>query len=139
MVNLVEVSAGIAVGLLVGSFLNVVIYRLPVMMEREWGQQAREILGIETGADPNVEPFNIVTPRSRCPSCSTPVAAWHNIPVISWLLLRGRCANCSSPISIRYPLIELITGLLSGLIVWRFGVSIETGALLVLLWALIST
>ena len=138
MVNLVEVSAGIAIGLLVGSFLNVVIYRLPVMMEREWGQQAREILGIETGTDANAEPFNIVTPRSRCPSCSTPVAAWHNIPVISWLLLRGRCASCSAPISIRYPLIELTTGLLSGLLVWKFGASIETGALLVLLWALIS-
>jgi leader peptidase (prepilin peptidase)/N-methyltransferase len=136
MSDIALLGAGIVIGLLVGSFLNVVIYRLPVMMEREWQLHAREILG--QPADGDSEAFNLLTPRSRCPSCETPVAPWHNIPVISWLLLRGRCASCSAPIAGRYPLVELATGLLSGLLVWEFGLTPETGALLLLLWALIA-
>jgi leader peptidase (prepilin peptidase)/N-methyltransferase len=141
MVNIAEVGGAIALGLLVGSFLNVVIYRLPFMMEREWRLHARDVYGDDagnTGPEEDTETFNLVTPRSRCPSCHTAIAPWHNIPVLSWLLLRGRCASCSTPISVRYPLIELATGLLSGLIVWEFGAGFESGMLLLLLWSLIS-
>jgi leader peptidase (prepilin peptidase)/N-methyltransferase len=94
------------IGLLVGSFLNVVIYRLPIMLERDWRLQASEILAPATDAPAAVPPpvFNLVTPRSACPSCRTPIKAWQNIPVLSWLALRGRCAGCGTSISVRYPL-----------------------------------
>lgn len=98
-------------GLIVGSFLNVVIHRLPIMMEREWRQDCAETfpelnIPVEEGT------FNLSTPRSRCPKCDTPIRVIDNIPVISWLLLRGKCHNCSNPISIRYPLIELLTAVM---------------------------
>jgi leader peptidase (prepilin peptidase)/N-methyltransferase len=105
--------------LAVGSFLNVVIYRLPVMLDRQWRRDAREIL--ELPAEPAPEqPFNLMVPRSRCPRCGKLITAWQNIPVLSWLLLRGRCGSCKASISPRYPLIELLTMVmtLAALSVW---------------------
>ncbi len=106
-------------GLLVGSFLNVVIYRLPVMMERGWKQEAREILELPPEEDGEI--FNLVTPRSRCPKCNHAITWYENIPVISWLVLKGKCRECHTPISKRYPVIELTSGLLAGLCAWHFG------------------
>ncbi len=117
-------------GLLVGSFLNVVIHRLPRMMQREAESEAREILGVHASADaPTLvaaPAFNLVTPRSRCPGCGQPIQAWQNIPLVSWLLLRGRCAGCHAPISVRYPLVELLTGLGFAAVAWHCGATIET-------------
>src|SRR6516165_7813681 len=99
-------------GLVVGSFLNVVIYRLPVMLERQWRAQCAELSAESGGATPATaaytERFNLVVPRSSCPSCHAPITALQNIPVLSWLLLRGRCARCARPISVRYPLVEAL-------------------------------
>lgn len=133
---MLSIAGGVLLGLLVGSFLNVVVYRLPVMLEREWRQQSRELLAdgdVEPGSEP---PFNLLTPRSLCPSCGTQIATLHNIPVFSWLMLGGKCATCQAPISARYPLIEVVTGLLSGLIVASFGVGFGCAAALLFLWAL---
>ena len=106
-------------GLLVGSFLNVVIYRLPVMMEREWRSECRALLELDdtTAAD---QPFDLIRPRSRCPQCATPVSAHHNIPLLSYLLLAGRCAHCGVAIPRRYPLIEVLGGVMGGLAAWHF-------------------
>ena len=105
-------------GLLVGSFLNVVIYRVPKMMELAWAAEAAELRGETVAAQPA---FNLVTPRSTCPHCGHQIRAWENIPVISWLMLRGKCSSCGSGISARYPIIEAITGLLSAAAVGFFG------------------
>ncbi|HEX7047850.1 MAG TPA: A24 family peptidase [Gammaproteobacteria bacterium] len=121
---------------MIGSFLNVVIYRLPVMLEREWKTQARELL--ELPADDNQTPFNIVAPRSRCPHCDAGIKAWQNIPVISYLLLRARCASCGTRISLRYPAIELLSALLAGFVAWKFGVSWATLGGLLFAWSLIA-
>jgi leader peptidase (prepilin peptidase) / N-methyltransferase len=123
-------------GLVVGSFLNVVIYRVPIMMEREWRSQAAEELA-ETAPAPEA-PFNLSNPRSACPSCKAPIKAWHNIPVISWLVLRGRCAACHTKISIRYPLVELTTGLLSAWVAWHFGFGTPALCALLVTWTLIA-
>lgn len=109
----------VLIGLLVGSFLNVVIYRLPVMMERGWKLEAREILELPPEEDGEI--FNLVTPRSRCPKCNHAITWYENIPVISWLVLKGKCRECHTPISKRYPVIELTSGLLAGLCAWHFG------------------
>ena len=106
-------------GLLIGSFLNVVIYRVPVMMERGWKQEAREIL--ELPAEDDGEIFNLVTPRSRCPKCDHAITWYENIPVVSWLALKGKCKGCATPISKRYPIIEVASGVLAGLCAWHFG------------------
>ena len=123
-------------GLIVGSFLNVVILRLPVMMEREWQDQCAELAGKEPAASTGA--FNLVTPHSRCPHCGHAIRAWENIPVISYLLLRGRCTECHAGISPRYPLVELFTGVVSVLVAWKFGWSWQAGAALLLTWALIA-
>ncbi|MEQ8692429.1 MAG: A24 family peptidase [Pseudomonadales bacterium] len=107
------------VGLAVGSFLNVVIYRYPVMLERDWRRQAREIL--ELSAEPETEKFNLSVPRSRCPHCDHQIRWFENIPVLSWLVLRARCTGCKQPISARYPAIELLTGLLTLAVLATFG------------------
>jgi len=122
-------------GLFVGSFLNVVIHRLPLMLEREWAEQAAELRGepVEAGAR-----FNLATPRSRCPHCGTQVAAFDNIPVVSFLLLRGKCRHCSAPIGGRYPLIEICSAVLSGAAAWHFVDPVATGGALILIWALIA-
>ncbi len=123
------------VGLCMGSFLNVVIHRLPKMMEAQWRAECASLAG-ETPAP--AEPYNLVQPRSRCPSCAAPIAAWQNIPVVSWIWLRGKCAQCKAPISFRYPAVELIAGLLSVMFAWRFGYSGALVAALVFGWALVA-
>jgi leader peptidase (prepilin peptidase) / N-methyltransferase len=130
----------VVLGLLVGSFLNVVIYRLPVMLEREWQQQCAELAGPSASATPAPPPprFNLIVPRSACPKCQAPITALQNIPVVSYLVLRGRCARCGAPISARYPLIEALTGVLSGLVAWKFGYSAAALAALLLTWFLIA-
>ncbi len=123
-------------GLLVGSFLNVVVYRLPIMMQRDWQSQAREVLELD-----NEEPgerFNLLLPDSSCPHCGHQIRAWENIPIISWLLLRGRCSGCQAPISKRYPLVELACGVLSGYVAWHFGFTWQAGAVLLLSWGLLA-
>lgn len=122
-------------GLMVGSFLNVVIYRLPVMMQREWEAQCAELRG---EAMPTHERFNLAVPRSRCPKCSHAIGALENIPVISWLVLRGRCRGCQAPISPRYPLIEALCGLLSAYAGWRFGYTLAGLGALLFVWAMIT-
>src|SRR5206468_5819933 len=93
----------LALGLCIGSFLNVVIHRLPKMMEREWRAECAELAGAEA---PVAEPYNLVVPRSRCPSCAKGIPAWQNIPLLSFLALRGKCGSCGTPISFKYPLVE---------------------------------
>ncbi len=129
------VVAAAVLGLVVGSFLNVVIHRLPRMMENEWRAQCAELEGREP---PNTGRYNLLVPRSRCPTCSTPIRARDNIPILSWLLLKGKCASCRASISVRYPLVEALTALLSGLIAWRFGLGLTAGLALMLTWALIA-
>lgn len=124
------------VGLLIGSFLNVVIYRLPKMLMRDWRMQAREVLDLPEQAD--AEPFNLILPNSSCPHCGHEIKPWENIPLVSWLVLRGKCSGCKEAISIRYPLVELACGLFSAVIAWQFGVSWEALAMLVLTWGLLS-
>ena len=124
------------IGLLVGSFLNVVIQRLPIMLERGWRRDCQEFLEI-TSSTPS-EVYNLVTPRSACPHCHTPIKAWQNIPVISWLWLRGKCRHCQHKISIQYPLIELTSGLFTLLAAWHFGVSATTIAAWIFTWILLS-
>jgi len=111
-----------------------------MMLERDWRAQATELLGTQAAADPvaPVEPFNLVTPPSRCPSCGAPIRAWQNIPVMSWLLLRGRCHGCHGRISARYPLIELLTAILSGWIAWHFGFTAATLCALGVTWCLVA-
>jgi leader peptidase (prepilin peptidase)/N-methyltransferase len=124
-------------GLVIGSFLNVVIYRLPLMLERDWRAQAAELLS-PAAPQPAPERFSLSTPGSACPACKAPIKAWQNIPVLSWLLLRGRCAACKAPISMRYPLVELITGLSSAWVAWHFGFSAATACGLLVTWSLIA-
>jgi leader peptidase (prepilin peptidase)/N-methyltransferase len=126
----------LVLGLLVGSFLNVVVYRLPKMMIRAWKVQSREML--ELPPEPQAETFNLILPHSRCPHCSHRIRAWENIPVVSYLFLGGKCSQCKAPISKRYPLVELACGVLSTFIAWHFGFGWEAGAMLVLTWGLLS-
>jgi len=123
-------------GLLVGSFLNVVILRLPERMAAGWRQEAREVLELET--DPSPPPPGIVREPSHCPHCKHPLSARDNIPLFGWLLLGGRCRYCKTKISIQYPLVELLSGLLSAVIVWKFGPSWAGLAGLVFTWTLIA-
>ena len=131
------------IGLVVGSFLNVVIYRLPIMLDRQWRAQASELLPsgladtIVVGTN-GPERFTLSVPRSACPRCKAPIKAWQNIPVISWLILRGQCASCKAPISPRYPAVELATGALSAVVAWHFGVSLSAACALLVTWALVA-
>ncbi|NND35674.1 MAG: prepilin peptidase [Gammaproteobacteria bacterium] len=132
--------AGVAglFGLLIGSFLNVVIYRLPIMLEREWKHAAWMLLW---GSDPTAartEPFNLMVPRSACPSCGAQITASQNIPIVSWLALRGACAGCGTRIPARYPIIELLTGALTAAVAWHFGFTLDCGGALLLTWSLIA-
>ncbi len=141
LVNLLEhnpalfTGATFIVGLAVGSFLNVVIHRLPLMMERDWKAQCRDYLG-----KPEVEeaPLSLARPASRCPHCGHQIRFYENIPVLSYLWLRGKCSSCRAAISLRYPLIELLAGVLSAVIAWHFGFGWQAGAALLLTWALIA-
>jgi leader peptidase (prepilin peptidase)/N-methyltransferase len=129
------------VGLAVGSFLNVVIYRLPIMLDREWRAQAAEVL-TEPGAAPDprdpLPAFNLLIPRSACPNCKAPIRAWQNFPIVSWLALRGRCAACAAPISARYPVVELFTAIASAAVAWHFGFTAAALCALLVTWALIA-
>ena len=128
-------TAGLA-GLVVGSFLNVVAHRLPIMMHREWQREAGAYLDMESKPDP--APVNLLSPSSCCPHCSAPIRPWQNIPLLSFILLKGKCAHCKAPISIRYPLVEILSAMLSIAVVWRFGFSTQAGAGLILTWGLIA-
>ncbi len=114
----IYVTFSVILGLMVGSFLNVVIHRLPKMMEREWHANCLELQGKEVPAQTK---YTLVSPRSACPKCGHQITALENIPIISWLILRGKCSNCKTNISIRYPLIEALTGALIGLVAYKFG------------------
>jgi leader peptidase (prepilin peptidase)/N-methyltransferase len=129
----------------VGSFLNVVIHRLPIMMQREWRQQCAELaaedlspVGEPIAQRATLAPYNLIVPRSACPHCGTPIPGWHNIPVLSYLLLRGRCAACATRISPRYPVVEVLTGAFSAAVAWKFGLSWEVLPALFFTWALIA-
>jgi leader peptidase (prepilin peptidase)/N-methyltransferase len=125
------------IGLMIGSFLNVVIYRLPVMMQRGWKKECLEYLELEQPEDEN-EPFNLTLPLSRCPGCNTAIKPYQNIPVISYLFLKGKCAKCKIHISLRYPLIESFTGIVSAVVAWHFGYSVEMLFALILTWSLVA-
>lgn len=122
--------------LCIGSFLNVVIARLPVMMEREWKRECRALL--ELPSEPEAAPFSLLRPASRCPSCQAAIRPWHNVPVLGWLWLRGRCAACRAPISAQYPLVEACTGILGGYCAWHFGWGAALLPALVLTWTLVA-
>lgn len=124
-----------ALGLIVGSFLNVVILRLPKMMEQGWQRECCEVLDQPA---PVQEPISLSHPGSHCPGCGVAIKPWQNIPVFSWLFLRGRCAQCGMGISVRYLAVELITGILSGLAAWQFGFGIEALSALALIWMLVA-
>ncbi|MDQ2962753.1 MAG: A24 family peptidase [Pseudomonadota bacterium] len=123
------------IGFCVGSFLNVVIHRLPKMLDRGWRAQCAELVGEPPSEQPR---YNLVTPRSQCPACGHRIGALENIPVVSFLFLRGRCSACAAPISARYPIVELLTGLLTIAAVLRFGVTPAAAAACVFLWSLIA-
>jgi len=123
------------VGLCVGSFLNVVIHRLPKMLERGWQAQCAELRGEAPSSEPT---YNLVVPRSACPACGQQITALQNVPIVSWLALRGRCAKCKAPIPARYPLVEALGGLLAACAIWRFGVTPQGLAACVLLWSLLA-
>ncbi|MDH3351759.1 MAG: A24 family peptidase [Gammaproteobacteria bacterium] len=116
----VFIAVAFAFALIIGSFLNVVIYRLPLMMQREWRDQCEELKSAPAPDLPEGD-FNLVVPRSRCPSCGEPISAWQNIPVLSYLLLSARCANCQTKIAVRYPLVEFFTAVAAAVCAWRFG------------------
>lgn len=139
------VSTIFILGLLVGSFLNVVIYRLPVIFKQEWRKDCCNYLEenysakiqLEASKEP-AEPFNLVKPDSTCPNCNHKIRAWENIPVISYLLLKAKCLSCKNPISIRYPLIELLSAILATFSAWHYGFSLAGFSAILLTWALIS-
>ena len=135
------VALAAVLGLLVGSFLNVVIHRLPRMMENDWRAQCDELTATteqtQTAATEKAK-YNLVVPRSACPHCGHQITAAENIPIVSYLVLRGRCRGCKTKISPRYPIVEGITGLLSALVAWHFGFGIAAISAIVLVWALIA-
>jgi leader peptidase (prepilin peptidase)/N-methyltransferase len=133
--NSLFIAAAALVGLAIGSFLNVVIHRLPRMMEVEWRAQCAELDG---RPPPETGRYNLLVPRSQCPDCGSPIRARDNIPVLSWLLLRGKCAHCKARISPRYPIVEILTAVLSGLVAWSFGYGWTAALFLVLTWTLIA-
>jgi leader peptidase (prepilin peptidase) / N-methyltransferase len=133
------------VGLVVGSFLNVVIHRLPKMLERDWDGQAADVLehkGLPDVAKKlrgsDAQRYNLMTPASTCPHCGHKIRAHENIPILSYVFLRGRCSSCKSAIAIRYPIVEAISGILAGYIAWRFGLTLAMGGALIFAWALIA-
>jgi len=129
------VIAYLLLGLMVGSFLNVVIHRLPQMMQRDWQAQCAELRGEDP---PATEKLTLATPRSRCPQCGHMISAWENIPILSWIMLHGRCRHCQAPISLRYPLVEAASGLLSAYAAWHFGFGLATVGALLFLWCMIA-
>lgn len=139
------VATTIVLGLLIGSFLNVVIYRLPIIFKREWRKDCCNYLEenynakiqLDTSKEP-AEPFNLIKPDSTCPACNHQIRAWENIPVISYLFLKAKCSSCKTPISFRYPFVELLSAGLAAICAWKFGFSFAGFAAILLSWALIS-
>ena len=136
------VGTCLVLGLAIGSFLNVVIYRLPLMLDRQWREQCAEFTGNDSAAATTpavtLQKFNLVAPRSACPSCKAPITASQNIPLLSWLILGGRCASCKKAISVRYPLIEALTGALTAAVAWKFGFGWPALGGMVLSWFLVA-
>ncbi len=130
------ILCALVLGLLVGSFLNVVIHRLPIILDRDWKAQSREIL--ELPPIPEPERYNLILPNSTCPHCAHKIRAVENIPVISYLFLKGRCSACKAPISKRYPLVELASGVLTAFIAYHFGFGYPAGAFMLLTWGLLA-
>ena len=130
------IACALILGLLVGSFINVLVWRLPKMLEHDWQAQARELLAMPAAEKGPV--YNLMLPHSHCPHCQHPLRARENIPLLSYALLRGKCSQCNTAISLRYPLTELACGLLSAFIAWHFGVSGQAGWMLVLTWGLLA-
>lgn len=123
-------------GLAIGSFLNVVIHRLPKMMENEWKAQCAELAG--AGPEATGPRYNLVVPGSHCPHCKTPLRVIDNIPLVSWIALRGKCGHCGTAISARYPIVEALTAVLSALVAYRFGFTVTTALALVFTWTLVA-
>ncbi len=132
---LLFVAAVATMALAIGSFLNVVIHRLPKMLERQWRDELTELNGQEIAAAPR---YNLMVPRSACPACNHPIGALENIPLVSYVVLRGKCSACRTGISPRYPFVEALTGVLSGYVAWRYGFSWHTLAALVFVWSMIA-
>jgi len=133
------------VSLCIGSFLNVVIYRLPVMMQKEWQTECRLLLAdeltspkTEQTTSQNTDTFNLVKPNSCCPKCKAAIKPWQNIPIFSWLFLKGKCATCDNPISVRYPIVEAITAILSLVVAYTFGATEQALLYIVVTWALVA-
>ena len=129
------VLAIVVLSLMVGSFLNVVIHRLPKVLEHEWRGELAELNGQPPVSHP---PYNLIVPRSQCPACEHQISAFENIPIISYLALGGKCSACKAKISLRYPVVEALTGVLSGYIAWRYGMSWQTAAALFFAWSMIA-
>ncbi|HZM47904.1 MAG TPA: A24 family peptidase [Burkholderiales bacterium] len=129
------VAGAVVIGLVVGSFLNVVIHRLPRMLERQWRTDCAELTG---ALPPAAEKFNLAVPRSACPACGHRITALENIPVVSYLVLGGKCSGCKAPISPRYPFVEALSGALAGYAVWRFGVTWAALSALVFVWLMVA-
>ena len=123
--------AALAFGLCIGSFLNVVIHRLPKMLERGWRAECAELAGAPLAPQ---EPYNLVVPRSACPSCGRGIRAWENVPVVSWLVLRGKCAGCRTKISLKYPLVEVLAGIGAAYSAWRFGFGLAALGAALFVW-----
>ena len=130
------IACALILGLLVGSFINVIAWRLPKMLEQDWQAQARELLDLPAPVKGPV--YNLMLPRSHCPKCQHSLRPWENIPLLSYLLLRGKCSHCKSAIGLRYPLTELACGLLSALVAWHLGFGTQAGWMLVLTWGLLA-
>jgi leader peptidase (prepilin peptidase)/N-methyltransferase len=131
-------TAIVLFSLCVGSFLNVVIYRLPVMLEHDWKQQCHEFLEMAMPAENEKQKIGLAKPASTCPHCGHAIRPWENIPVISYLVLGGKCSSCKAPISIQYPAIETITAIMSVVVAWKFGVTLQTAGALLFTWILIA-
>jgi len=133
------ISAVFLLGLTVGSFLNVVIHRIPEMMKREWREQSIEFLELEDQyQNEDKSTYNLIKPDSHCPKCDHKIRWFENIPLISYVVLRGKCSNCKTPISARYPIVELLTGIFSALIAWKFGFSLQTFSAIFLTWGIVA-
>jgi leader peptidase (prepilin peptidase) / N-methyltransferase len=137
-------GACLVLGLIVGSFLNVVIHRVPIMLERQWREQCAELAQsghdatVPAAFDTSKDRYNLIVPRSACPACKAPITALQNVPIVSYLILRGRCARCGVHISLRYPIVEALTGVLSAAVACKLGFAWPTAAALVLTWFLVA-
>jgi leader peptidase (prepilin peptidase)/N-methyltransferase len=129
------VLSSVLLGLAVGSFLNVVVHRLPRILEQQWRAECADLQGLQRPESPR---YNLITPASACPHCAHPVSVLENIPIVSYLLLRGKCSACGAKISIRYPLIEALSGVLSGYVAWHFGFGGAALAVMIFVWAMIA-